>query len=90
MSGELSEKELAFKKRQDELFAVINFMLAENLKVHKGVIDKMSSIEYFRGVNFHVKSLEKRAEILALMPTFSKDSAKPFKLTDVADSIKLG
>ena len=50
----------------------------------------MSSVEYFRGVNFHVKCLEKRAEILALMPSFVKDAQNPFKLTDVSDSIKLG
>ena len=49
----------------------------------------MSSLEYFRGVNFHVNVLEKRAQILELMPSFTSGQ-KPIKLNDIDDSTKLG
>ena len=84
----MSEQDPVFKKKQEELFAVVNFLIAENLKVHKGVIDKMSSLEYFRGVNFHVLVMKKAKEIKELMPSWADD--KKFKLVDLDDSIKLG
>lgn len=48
-----------------------------------------SSIEYIRGVNFHVAVLAHSDYIMKMIPSFVKDK-QITKLDDIEDSIKLG
>ena len=57
--------------------------------MHKATLHGTSFVEYFRGVNFHVKVLTNAKTIQDLIPSFSSDD-KPFQLSTVEDSVKLG
>jgi hypothetical protein len=43
------------------------------LKTHKGILMQRSSIEYFRGVNFHIAVLQHGEKILKMLPSFVAD-----------------
>ena len=58
------------------------------LKVHKG-IQYDRAIEYFRGVQFHVITLQNEAEVLKRIPSFVEDKLLT-ELKTVEDSTKLG
>lgn len=59
------------------------------LKMHKGLFMREKSLEYFRGVNFHVAVLSHKEHIIKMIPTFVKDGLVP-QLDTIEDSIKLG
>jgi hypothetical protein len=59
------------------------------LKLHKGLFQREKSLEYFRGVNFHVAVLSHKKQILGMIPTFVSDGAIT-SLDTMEDSVKLG
>lgn len=48
-----------------------------------------SNCDYFRGVNFHVKTLANSEAVVACLPSYTVDGKK-FELKDIDDSIRLG
>lgn len=59
------------------------------LKTHKGILMQRSSVDYFRGVNFHIAVLQHGEKILSMIPSLVADGEiKQLKTID--DSIKLG
>ena len=59
------------------------------LKQHKGILMQRSSVEYFRGVNFHVNTLGHSEQILKMIPTILEDG-KIKDLKTIEESIMLG
>ena len=88
LTPEQEAKIKLFKTKQDELIAVLAVMHADSLKINKGLLDGEKNCDYFRGVNFHVKSLANAKAIQAAMPNFKNEDF--FKLKEIEDSIKLG
>lgn len=82
--------EEARKKRIGELTKVTDFLIGTvGLRTHKGLFQREKSLEYFRGVNFHVAVLAHKEKILAMVPTF-KEEGIINKLDSLEESIKLG
>ena len=78
------------KKRTTELGKVLSFLTGTvGLKMHKGLFQREKSLEYFRGVNFHVAVLSNKKEILKMIPTIIADGHVT-QLESIDDSIKLG
>ena len=78
------------KKRTAELGAVLTFLTGTvGLKTHKGLFQREKSLEYFRGVNFHVSVLSHKKHIMSLMPTLVADGAIT-SLDTMEDRVKLG
>lgn len=76
------------KKRIAELNKVTNFLVGTvNLKMHKALFQREKSLEYFRGVNFHVAVLSNRDKILKMIPSFQKEIPS---IETIDDSVKLG
>ena len=68
------EKEKALKNK--ELGAVVNFLMNQvGLKTHKGILNQHSSVEFFRGVNFHLACLSHEKLIMKMLPTFVADKS---------------
>ena len=91
---EMAEKMERFEAQKavksKELDAVMDFLKDKyNLKTHKGILLQRSSVEYFRGVNFHVAVLRAQDHIIKLIPSFTKDGSI-IKLKTMEDSIRLG
>ena len=62
------------EKRNNELYAVASSLLSSGaVKQHKGIFLQRSSVDYFRGVNWHVAILSNEAKILKMIPTIIKD-----------------
>ena len=59
------------------------------LKTHKGIFNQHSSVEYFRGVNFHLAVLSHEKLIMEKLPSFVKDKSLT-QLKSIEDSIRLG
>ncbi|MFN9899780.1 MAG: hypothetical protein ACK55Z_13525, partial [bacterium] len=76
-------------KRAKELTNVLNFLQSNGMKIHKGLMMRTSSIDYFRAVNFHVGVLALKDKILAMIPTFIKEGSIK-KLETIDDSVALG
>ena len=82
--------EEAKKKRIGELRAVMSFITDKVcIKMHKGLFQREKSLEYFRGVNYHVAVLSNKKKILSMIPTFIEDGLVT-KLDTMEDSIALG
>lgn len=78
------------KKRVKELSDVLSYLTGTvGLKMHKGLFQREKSLEYFRGVNFHVMVLSHKEKILPMIPSIQKDGHVT-KLDTIEDSIKLG
>jgi len=76
------------KKRIGELTKVNSFLTdTVCLKMHKGLFQREKSLEYFRGVNFHVAVLSNKDKIMKMIPSFQKEVTS---LETIDDSIKLG
>jgi len=67
----------------------LNFLQSNGMKIHKGLMMRTSSIDYFRAVNFHVGVLAFKDKILAMIPTFVKEGSIK-KLETIDDSVALG
>jgi hypothetical protein len=52
-------------------------------------MNQHSSIEYFRGVNFHLATLSHEKLIMNMLPSFVEDKSLQ-KLKTIDDSIRLG
>ena len=78
------------ERKNKELGAVMDFLVNQvGLKSHKGIFNQHSSVEYFRGVNFHLATLSHEALIMKMLPSFVADKSIT-QLKVIADSVKLG
>jgi len=78
------------KKKNKECANVLSFLVnTVGLKQHKSIFMQRSSIEYFRGVNFHVSVLANQSQILGLIPSLVEDGQVK-QLKSIEDSINLG
>jgi hypothetical protein len=59
------------------------------MKTHKSILMQRSSVEFFRGVNFHVAVLSHAEQIMKMIPTFVKEGSLT-KLDTIEDSVRLG
>jgi len=59
------------------------------MKLHKGIYMQQRSIEYFRGIHFHVSVLQAAPQIMKMIPSFVEDGSIT-QLKTMEDSIKLG
>jgi translocation protein SEC62 len=76
--------------KNGELAKALNFIIDKvGCKTHKGILLQRSSINYFRGVNFHVAVLQSGKEILKMIPSLIKDGEIK-DLSTMEDSIRLG
>ena len=82
------EEEKAIKNK--ELEAVVNFLMNQvGLKTHKGILNQHSSVEFFRGVNFHLACLSHEKLIMKMLPSFVEDKSL-LQLKTIEDSVRLG
>ena len=82
--------EEARKKKVKELGNVLSYLTGTaGLKMHKALFQREKSLEYFRGINFHVMTLSHKEKILKQIPSFVEDGIVT-KLDTIDDSIKLG
>ena len=82
--------EEARKKRVKELGNVLSYLTGTaGLKMHKALFQREKSLEYFRGVNFHVMVLSHKEKIVKMIPSIIEDGSVG-KLDTIEDSIKLG
>ena len=45
------------------------------LKTHKGILNQHSSVEFFRGVNFHLACLSHEKLIMKMLPSIVADKS---------------
>lgn len=82
--------EEARKKKVKELGNVLSYLTGTvGLKMHKALFQREKSLEYFRGVNFHVSVLSHKEKIIKMIPSIVEEGAVT-KLDTIEDSIKLG
>jgi hypothetical protein len=79
-SGEEDARMQQFEKEKEtknkELGAVVNFLMNQvGLKTHKGILNQHSSVEFFRGVNFHLACLSHEKLIMKMLPSFVADKS---------------
>ena len=77
-SSEIDEKMARFEKlkeqRTKELYSVLMFVRDKvGIRMHKGIFNGRSSVEYFRGVNYHLAILQNKDHILKLIPSLKED-----------------
>ena len=94
MSQEQMERmkrfEEARKKKVKELGNVLSYLTGTaGLKMHKALFQREKSLEYFRGINFHVMTLSHKEKLMKMIPSFVEDGILT-KLDTIDDSIKLG
>jgi len=76
--------------QKSELFGAMDYLIRENIKMHKGIKNRTSAVEYFRGVDFHVMVLKKAKGVQQYLPSFKTDKGKYMPLNTIEDSVKLG
>jgi hypothetical protein len=59
------------------------------LKTHKGILNQHSSVEFFRGVNFHLACLSHEKLIMKKLTSFVEDKSLT-QLKTIEDSVRLG
>ena len=69
--------------------AVLSFLGGQGLKMHKAILLQRSSVEFFRGVNFHILVLQNGPKIMSMIPSFVEDGTLT-QMSTIQDSIKLG
>jgi translocation protein SEC62 len=69
---------------------VVDFLInTVGLKTHKAIMMQRSSVEFFRGVNFHIAVLQHGDKIMKMIPSFIEDGSIK-QLKGIEDSVKLG
>ena len=82
--------ELTREEKENEMANVVDFLINQvGIKTHQGILLQRSSVNYFRGVNFHVAVLANKDHIMKMIPTFVKESLIT-KLDTLEDSVRLG
>ena len=78
------------EKKNQEMAKVCSFLInTVGMKVHKGIFMQQKSVEYFRGVNFHIAVLQAAPQIMKMIPSFT-EVGDITQLKTIEDSIKLG
>lgn len=79
-------KEVKSKEMQKVMDYLINTIC---LKQHKAIMMQRSSVEFFRGVNFHIAVLQCGDKIMKMIPSFVEDGSIK-QLKTLEDSVRLG
>jgi len=62
--------------KEKEMTKVVNFLMSTvGLKTHKAIMMQRSSVEFFRGVNFHIAVLQHGDKIMKMIPSFIEDGS---------------